>query len=313
MRLGYIVVFLIFIVVAGANLTFHWYMGQNTPSARHLSKMYLHKSPKTGKQYGPTLPDYVIPCIILGATAGSIGCHWTSREMFICVLLLSLGLLLLEPLRPLCGNTVQRLDLWPRAAADLVPCYIPIILSIVSLCGFSAYIAWAIPNRDKFPDPIQQVEAEQVSVQTLDRTVTHEESWLNYDNITDETEQRVQFIRSTLDKLQIQPTGKIVCKKSDELSSGEIMIVEKVKCNQMAGSLITLSHQGSETSLLSLNAEFEQEYMMCHLQEETLQIPKSCLLDYEVYRDTIAEVISEFLTINERPRQWRWIPLEQKA
>lgn len=141
MRLGYLGIALIYLTCAGAELTLHWCMGRESAGARQLREKYLYRDPDNGKQYVAGLVRCFVPALIVGIAAGIIAHRSTPNQLTWCVLVLSLGLLVLLPfydvllspyaLDPVAGR--------PRTIADVVFGYITGYVTMAALCGVLAY------------------------------------------------------------------------------------------------------------------------------------------------------------------------------
>ena len=139
MPLGCLGIALIYFTVAGAEVTLHWYMGQNSAPACSLRERYLSRDPHNGKRYVAGVVDFVIPSIILGVAAGIIGRGWTSGGLACCVLLLSIGVIGLWPVYDLL---VPGLDpVWFGAKlSNRVAFLVFGPPRVVALCAVCAYL-----------------------------------------------------------------------------------------------------------------------------------------------------------------------------
>src|SRR5690349_5469041 len=101
-RLGLLWIALTYLAVAGAETTFHRYIGsRDSPTARFLRALYFSKD-----QHGrPDVAHQVlllIPAFALGIAAGICGATWPPRLLAACVVILALGQIALYPVYASC-------------------------------------------------------------------------------------------------------------------------------------------------------------------------------------------------------------------
>lgn len=143
MRLGYLGIALVYLALSGAEVTLHWYVGAyDFEPAHRLQEKYLYQDPDNGKRYIAGLVDFVIPTVILGLAAGIIGSRWTPGGLAFCVLLLSLGVVVLWPVYE---ALVPRLDpVWFGAKLEDRVRFLlfgpPRVLALCSVSACGAYL-----------------------------------------------------------------------------------------------------------------------------------------------------------------------------
>jgi hypothetical protein len=94
-RSGLFRILLTYLVLAGIELAFHWFIGtSNSPLARWLASLYFCKAAH-GREHVAFAISWVLPGITLGMAAGNFGVSWSLRRFAACVLVLPLGVIAL--------------------------------------------------------------------------------------------------------------------------------------------------------------------------------------------------------------------------
>ena len=98
MRSGIIRVLIVYLVVAAAGLTAHWYAGtQDTAAARALKDWYLSREPGNGKLNHITEGDILFPSLILGLAMGGITSRRSKTEFAWYVFILPIAVAAIQP------------------------------------------------------------------------------------------------------------------------------------------------------------------------------------------------------------------------
>jgi hypothetical protein len=283
MRLGYLGIALIYLAVAGAGVTLHWYIGtQHSVQARRLREWFLYRDPQTGQQRRPGLVDVLLPAVIFGLAAGTIGSRWRPREVICCIMLLSAGGVCLLPLYA-AFLPQARFWWWGDTVEDRVTGMFFASLNLGGLCGGFALVGCYLAQ--SFHRHRVEFGGQEVVMTTY-------------------------AILRLLEGMETEAVERVVLKDTTEGGSGALLVVQKVECRDEGRPLLILSFRSDRTWLLSLSTEVEGGYVTCEAEGVSFQVLKRCLLDPRVHQDRIQEVVRGFLESHKRPEGWLWIQCE---
>lgn len=120
-----------FLVLAAAEIGLHWYMvTSETPLASQLLDWYLYQNSDNHKKYHQGLVIFVIPCLLMGFAAGSLGAKWSTRKLIWTVVALSAGIMVLN----LFCTSFLRADAFSHSQPR-----IPSAIPVIAICSAVAY------------------------------------------------------------------------------------------------------------------------------------------------------------------------------
>lgn len=144
MRWHIFTIAMLYIVVATAELTFHWYAGtRDTAMAHSLRQWYLRLD--NGGDHNAGLVNLMLPSMLLGVALGSIGARWNPGELLCYAPLLALGVVVLYPAYATFIPWGQRCAMWPDTI-ELTKgsFFIRVYATALANCGFCTYGSRAV-------------------------------------------------------------------------------------------------------------------------------------------------------------------------
>ncbi len=159
MRMSVIGIVAVYLVVACAEVTLHWYLGtRNSPRACFLRDVYLYRDPDGGKDYYPGLVGVILPAVVLGIATGSIGSRWSCGGVIWCVLALSAAFVATFPL---CFSWFSKgqIAFWPETNVERITTMFWAFLKVCSFCAVSAYGARNVAQYYQHPELVDRPAA----------------------------------------------------------------------------------------------------------------------------------------------------------
>lgn len=133
------------LVVAAAEVFFHWYAGTKDTATAHCWKgWYMASDPQNGKLYHASFVDFIIPVIFLGLVAGFMTARQSKGMMVWSVFLLCLGLVALWPFYANVTPTRDSDEWWRFASTGArAVAFVPPYFKAALLCLFCAGVGRA--------------------------------------------------------------------------------------------------------------------------------------------------------------------------
>ena len=115
----------------------HWFLTFSNELSQMLLRVYIHRDPASGKGLAGYF-DLVLPSILMGLSVGLFGRRFSSKKLYVLVVVAGISLALLSPVFMLFLNSGQAWW-WPKTTQGVI---IGIAVQSVKgalLVGISAY------------------------------------------------------------------------------------------------------------------------------------------------------------------------------
>lgn len=130
-------VIITYLVTAGVQLAWHWWLTKSGGLAQSLLDGYLAHNARVGKGVAGWF-DLVIPCICLGLVIGLVGVEWPIRKLAAFVLGVAAGLVALLPFYA-CLLNEKEVWWWPTLASAQLMWFVQKSVQAICVVGVFTY------------------------------------------------------------------------------------------------------------------------------------------------------------------------------